>query len=460
MATSPYGGFADLSSYQALVNAQKAQQLAQGGALNQFLGSIASGAQQGNALVNLQDIIAQQNQLRNNAAIRDQINTAVLQRGFEDPNFSLNQAIQREAALKSLDPTSGITVAPVGLEGQIITTPQDITPEQQAAIMVGGVAPSSLQLPVPGAPITPILGVGGTPTGFNRDISIPQAAQQAEQQQALDLINARAAAQQGIVAGRPVLPKISVEKVGNTLITMTDGVETGRIEVPQETQVVNTKNGVFVGVPGGEFSVVPGTESSTETAGPDSATYNKQQLSSVNSLMDRYKRDDYVKKAEAAQSSLDIIQQGLSQNNSAGDIAAINQFQSGLIDPGATVREGDVQLIVGASPLLARAQNYLPRLIKGGVLPPEMRNEIKKLSIDIYNMRANNANDITNKKFKKLAVKAKINFEDLGEDFDKVNPDGSIVPKKVESPVSTLGINLNAPAPIKLKSGNTFQLAQ
>lgn len=176
--------------------------------------------------------------------------------------------------------------------------------------------------------------------------------------------------------------------------------------------------------------------------GPE-GVYTKQQQASVNQLYDRFNRNDYVKKAQSAQSSVDIILQGLSQNNSTGDIAAINQFQSGLIDPGATVREGDVVLIRNAAPVLARVQNYLPQLLKGGVLPPQMRDEMKKISTQIYNMRAKNAMEIPVKQFKNNAQNAGIQFEDIGQEFNQLAPDGSVI-----SPVATSGINPNAPSPV------------
>lgn len=173
----------------------------------------------------------------------------------------------------------------------------------------------------------------------------------------------------------------------------------------------------------------------SKTAG----TYTKQQLSSVNSLSDRFQKNDYVKKAVFAQNSIDIILQGLAQNNSTGDIAAINQFQAGMVDPGATVREGDVKLITNSAPLLARAQNYLPRLIKGSVLPPEMRSEMRKISIDIYNMRAKNANEIAVTRFTNNAKKAGIQFEDIGQEFGQLDQTGAAI-SNAPAPAATTSV--------------------
>lgn len=168
-----------------------------------------------------------------------------------------------------------------------------------------------------------------------------------------------------------------------------------------------------------------------EKGRPQEGIYSREQRSSVNQLSDRFQKDPYFKKAEAAQGALDIVLSGLAQENSAGDISAINQFQSGMVDPGATVREGDIELMRSAASLFARAKNYIPRLMQGGVIPPELRAEIKEMSEKIYAMRAKNANEITVKRFKGIAPKFGVNFDDIGRDFPSI--------EQMRNPASAIG---------------------
>lgn len=150
----------------------------------------------------------------------------------------------------------------------------------------------------------------------------------------------------------------------------------------------------------------------------NSKVYSKEQLDSANKLRDDFNNDKTVAKAVAAEGALQVILKGLSEGNGPGDIAAINQFQSGMVDPGATVREGDVALMKQASPLMSRLQNYLPQLIKGGQLPPEMREQIKSLATGIYKERAAHANEKSIPQYERLAKKSSLDFEDVGRVFD------------------------------------------
>jgi len=78
-----------------------------------------------------------------------------------------------------------------------------------------------------------------------------------------------------------------------------------------------------------------------------------------------------------------VVQSALLQQNAAGDIAAINALQSGLIDEGATVRSEDVKLIQSAIPFVDKVLAVYPlqKLRQGRTaLPPNFRREISDLA--------------------------------------------------------------------------------
>lgn len=80
------------------------------------------------------------------------------------------------------------------------------------------------------------------------------------------------------------------------------------------------------------------------------------------------------------------------------DISAINSLQR-MIDPGATVREGDVELIQKAVPVFNRIDpNYKrEQFTEGSVLPPKIREKLIRTADNIYKSQANAFNDTIKK---------------------------------------------------------------
>lgn len=168
MATSPLGGFADLTSYRKLVDAQKARNV---DGLNNLIQSYIEGAQQGNTMVNLGEILQQQNQDRRNKALADQI--ALQLRGIQlneaqNPDLALDRTLRAALSGQAATPGTGIIASPIGLEASTIATPGAITAEQQAALESGAKAIPTAAL---GASIVPVTGVSGAPTGFSQDMN-------------------------------------------------------------------------------------------------------------------------------------------------------------------------------------------------------------------------------------------------------------------------------------------------
>ena len=169
MATqSPYGGFADLSRYQAAAAQPSANPLE----------SLIQGFQQGTALGQLPQTLQDQRQAQFEQQLARQLKNELMQQKLNDlqnPQAALAREVQKALALKSADATSGIVSMPTGLEGESIGQPGALSSEQQASLIAGGPAPSVAAV---GAPIAPIA-IGGTPTGFGQDISGATAATRA-----------------------------------------------------------------------------------------------------------------------------------------------------------------------------------------------------------------------------------------------------------------------------------------
>ena len=113
------------------------------------------------------------------------------------------------------------------------------------------------------------------------------------------------------------------------------------------------------------------------------------------------------------------IESAIGQKSGIGDIAAINAFQR-MVDPGATVREGDVALLRSAAALKDRVLSAYPieKLQTGAVLPEATRQELLKTARSIYERRAKNYNNTIGTQYRALAKAATIPFEYIGVDFD------------------------------------------
>lgn len=149
---------------------------------------------------------------------------------------------------------------------------------------------------------------------------------------------------------------------------------------------------------------------------------SKEQLQALNQIRDDFRQDPYVKKAYDAMAEIGSFKAAIGQNNSAGDIAAINAFQR-MVDPGVAVREGDVTLLQSALPKYQRvwldAQNVLS---SAGKLTPELRAQFSTIADELYKTRVANANERTLPRFKKVATAAGIPFDLVGEEFSPEAP--------------------------------------
>ena len=115
------------------------------------------------------------------------------------------------------------------------------------------------------------------------------------------------------------------------------------------------------------------------------------------------------------------VQTGLAQGNGFGDIAAINAFQR-MVDPGATVKEGDVALLQTASAFVNKILSDYPleKLQKGSKLPDATRERMLKTANELYAVRAKNYNESVGNQYKALSVGSNIPFEYVGQDFPEL----------------------------------------
>lgn len=114
------------------------------------------------------------------------------------------------------------------------------------------------------------------------------------------------------------------------------------------------------------------------------------------------------------------VETGLAQENGFGDIAAINAFQR-MIDPGATVREGDVALMQSASAMAAKVLTDYPieKLRTGAKLPTQTRQAMLKVAKELHAVRSKNYNDTIGNQYKALAKASNIPFQYVGSDFGR-----------------------------------------
>lgn len=145
---------------------------------------------------------------------------------------------------------------------------------------------------------------------------------------------------------------------------------------------------------------------------------SQRQVQRVNQLQTKLGQDPIYKDVFEIKSAYDAMNESFNQKNGVGDIGMINSYQR-IIDPGVSVREGDIKVIQSARSLVDRLnpENLKKKLLGGDRLPEETRRQMKQVADDIYRMRVKNFNEITGVKYKKLADSYGIPYEVLDVDF-------------------------------------------
>lgn len=117
----------------------------------------------------------------------------------------------------------------------------------------------------------------------------------------------------------------------------------------------------------------------------DTAVLSAAQQKSRDSIIAQIKTDPFYTVWTGSKSAVTRINTAIGDNGGAdglSDIMAINAFQNGIVDPGATVREGDVALMQTAIAWaqLAKLDTWKERIADGDKLPAQMRAKMLQLA--------------------------------------------------------------------------------
>lgn len=107
------------------------------------------------------------------------------------------------------------------------------------------------------------------------------------------------------------------------------------------------------------------------------------------------------------------------------DIANINAFQR-MIDPGATVREGDVVLLEKTIPFLKRISPTFKwsQFTKGDKLPIVVRESMLRVAKEVYNEKATNFNGTVADRYQRRAEASNVDFSLIGDTFTIYGEEG------------------------------------
>ena len=105
------------------------------------------------------------------------------------------------------------------------------------------------------------------------------------------------------------------------------------------------------------------------------------------------------------------------------DIAMINAFQQ-MVDPGATVREGDVALQQSATALLERMKPefLMQQIQEGAKLPADFKASMHDLAGRIYTARRADYMETVGKRYGALARRRGLSLADIGGQFQALEP--------------------------------------
>lgn len=421
MATSPLGGFANLSQYQNQVAAQKA---ANPGVLN----SILQGIQQGIALEQSPQMLQEQ-------LLARQLQNALIQQRLSDlqnPEQALARKIQQELTIKgALNPDLGIQQAPVGLEGITIQTPGALTLEQQAALPTADIIPTAQA----GSPETPVSAFG-IQTGLNINPNIREQAASDKLNRDIALANARVRSSgvQGqfipdgfggmIFAQKPTVP-------GGDIVTtrvMTPENESVKVAPKGIKNILaeNDKTGRITNIALAPGEEIP--EGFTQVSKKSAESYKN-----IDSFRKEISSNPVVKQfasiSQYKQRIDDAIKEAASTNNFVGvDQTLISAFNR-LNEPDSVTMVSEYARTSADAPIINKIKANIARITEGGRLSPDERAALSRLSDRIYQTSLGNYSKTVDY------------FEDIGERRGW-NPADFIQPLGIESSAPA-----TAPAP-------------
>ena len=155
-----------------------------------------------------------------------------------------------------------------------------------------------------------------------------------------------------------------------------DGTYTGTDPIGKASKALN--------VPSGQVATAL-TKLRMSGAISDTAVLSAGQQKSWKGILDDLKQDTFYSVWNGSKSAVSRIEVAIGDSGGAdgiSDIMAINAFQNGIVDPGATVREGDVVLMQTAKAWseVVNLEYQKERVTKGSKLPESMRKKMLQLA--------------------------------------------------------------------------------
>ena len=179
--------------------------------------------------------------------------------------------------------------------------------------------------------------------------------------------------------------------------------------------------------------------------------YSKEQLSLYDKLYQNVQQNPLIKNAIEANVSLNVIESQLAEKTGNGDVTALNAFQR-MVDPGVSVREGDVKLLQTAMSRMDRLGLSVKNVIEGDKFTEKARKELLSSAKKIAKARMGYAKQpITD--LRSVAEKAGINPDDvIREEVTELSiPDGKQI-----TPLSSIPVVKNKSDYDKLPIGSKY----
>lgn len=129
-------------------------------------------------------------------------------------------------------------------------------------------------------------------------------------------------------------------------------------------------------------------------------------------------RESYInnsKDFQGIKAGFEKVQMSAADPSPAGDISLIFAFMKTL-DPNSTVREGEAATVANAGSIDDRWSSLYNRTLKGEKLAPKVRADFVNRATKLYEQAAK-SQEKTNNQYRKIALRNKLNPEDVIVDF-------------------------------------------
>ena len=155
----------------------------------------------------------------------------------------------------------------------------------------------------------------------------------------------------------------------------------------------------------------------TQSATNDSGILTDQQSIRMGKVVDDFTKEVAYTTFQKINTAYTSLIPGYWVQNGVGDLDLLNSFQR-MIDPGVSVREGDVAIMQLAQSMVGKIELAKGRIKDGDVLSPELRDRLMRLSTMLYNAHHRAYKDALEVQYTKRleleGLSGKVSFEYLG----------------------------------------------